>query len=424
MTSPDGVVSGRRVLIGITGGIAAYKVCEVISTLAKAGAEVRVMLTSTAEAFITPLTIATLSRHAAYTDQNFWQPVHRRPLHIELGEWADVLVIAPLSANTLAKLAQGAADNLLTNVVLASACPVLLVPAMNNVMWQQASVQRNWQLLLEDSRYHGIAPTPGMLACTPVDSPVPTAPGRMAEPATILAYITSLLYTVGRRDLLGKRLLISTGGTREHLDPVRFLGNPASGKMGVALAQAAAHRGATVILVHAPLLMPTPWLPESVEMVPVLTAEEMHQALLEHMLDVDWVLMAAAVADVKPATYSVTKLPKADLPEQLPLVPVPDIVAELARLKQPHQCLVGFAAQTGDIVTPAKDKLQRKGLDVMVANPIDQVDSGFGSDRNRAIVLDRTGRQIDIAPCTKLELAHQIIDIVQTLRSSPSPVNQ
>ncbi|MCS6813961.1 MAG: bifunctional phosphopantothenoylcysteine decarboxylase/phosphopantothenate--cysteine ligase CoaBC [Cyanobacteria bacterium] len=419
MTNPDGVVSGRRVLIGITGGIAAYKLCEVISTLAKAGADVRVVMTSTAEEFITPLTIATLSRRAAYTDQSFWQPTHGRPLHIELGEWADVLIIAPLSANTLAKLAQGIADNLLTNVVLASTCPVLLVPAMNNVMWQQASVQRNWQLLLADSRYHGIAPEPGVLACTPVDAPVPKTPGRMAEPATILAYITSLLYTVGRRDLLGKRLLISAGGTREHLDPVRFLGNPASGKMGVALAQAAAHRGAIVILVHAPLLMPYPCLPESVQMVPVLTAEEMRHALLEHVLNVDWVLMAAAVADVKPATYSATKLAKADLPEQLPLVPVPDIVAELAMLKQPHQCLVGFAAQTGDVVTPAKDKLLRKGLDVIVANPIDQADSGFGSDRNQAIVLDKTGRQIAIAPCTKLELAHQIIDIVQTLQLSP-----
>ena len=240
------MLRGRRVLIGIGGGIAAYKVCEVVSTLFKAGAEVRVILTASAQEFITPLTLATLSRHPAYTDEMFWQPTHQRPLHIYLGEWAEVFAIAPLTANTLAKLTHGMADNLLTNTVLASTCPVLLAPAMNTEMWQQISVQRNWQQLLTDSRYHGMNTGYGLLACDRVGA------GRMAEPAEIFTHIQSLLQTSGKRDLLGKRVLISAGGTREHLDPVRFIGNPSTGKMGLALAQIALHRGAAVTLVHAP----------------------------------------------------------------------------------------------------------------------------------------------------------------------------
>ncbi len=422
MTSPDGVLRGKRVLIGITGGIAAYKVCEVISTLAKSGTDVRVILTTTAEQFITPLTIATLSRHPAYTDHTFWQPTHGRPLHIELGEWAELLVIAPLSANSLAKLAQGMADNLLMNVVLASTCPILLAPAMNIVMWQQLAVQRNWQAIQDDPRYHTIAPMPGMLACTPADDPAPILPGRMAEPRTILTHLTSLLCTGGKRDLVGKHLLISTGGTREHLDPVRFLGNPATGKMGIALAEAAAHRGALVTLVHAPLLVSALQLPMQVTSLPVLTAEDMRHTLLDYILEADWIIMAAAVADVKPSDYSSEKLPKASLPTELPLASVPDILAELATLKQPHQRLVGFAAQTGDILTPAQAKLQRKRLDAIVANPIDQPNSGFGSDHNHAIVLDKTGRQVTIAPCTKLELAHHIINFIHTIPAGSNPV--
>ncbi len=420
MTSPEDIISNRRILIGITGGIAAYKVCEVISTLAKAGADLRVILTNTAEQFITPVTVATLSRHPAYTDQSFWQPTHGRPLHIDLGEWAEILLIAPLSANTLAKLAQGTADNLLTNVVLASTCPVLLAPAMNTAMWQQVTVQRNWQLLQHDPRYHSLDPIPGVLACTPANAPAPIAPGRMAEPSTILAYLTSLLYTNGHRDLASKRVLISSGGTREYLDPVRFLGNPATGKMGIALAQAAAHRGAEVILVHGPLPTDAPPLPATVQAVSVVTAQDMRDALLEYMLDVDWVMMAAAVSDVKPAEYASTKIPKSALPSQLALVPVPDILAELAALKQPHQRIIGFAAQTGDILAPAREKLHRKCLDAIVANPVDQPDSGFGSDRNQGIFLDYKGRQIPLAPCSKLALAHRIMDAVQTIEESGS----
>jgi len=395
--------SPRRVLVGIGGGIAAYKVCEVISTLFKAGAEVKVILTDSAQQFITPLTVSTLSRHPAYTDADFWQPTHQRPLHIALGEWAEIVLVAPLTANTLAKLAYGMADNLLTNTVLASTCPVLLAPAMNTEMWQQVAVQRNWQQLLTDQRFHGMSTKYGLLACDRVGA------GRMAEPAEIITHIQSLLYTSGKRDLLGKRVLISAGGTREYLDPVRFIGNPATGKMGIALAQAAFNRGADVTLVHG---IVNAEIPSGVRSLPVVSAAEMERAMLEYFPTADITVMAAAVADVKPANYSNEKLPKRSLPESLPLAPVTDILAQLGHCKQPQQILIGFAAQTGDIVTPALEKLHCKKLDAIVANPIDIPDSGFGSDNNQAIFLNKAGERIAIASGTKLEMAHRIFDLV------------
>ncbi len=402
-------MQGRRVLIGVGGGIAAYKVCAIVSALAKAGGEVQVILTNSAKAFVTPLTFATLSRHSAHTDDSFWQPTHDRPLHIALGEWAEVFVIAPLTANTLAKLTHGMADNLLTNTVLASTCPVLLAPAMNTDMWQQQSVQRNWQQVQTDRRYHVANPGEGLLACDRVGT------GRMAEPEELLPQIYSLLHTHGNRDLAGKRVLISAGGTREFLDPVRFIGNPSTGKMGVALAQAALHRGAIVTLVHAPiephLLAPL----RSIRLIPTTSAAEMQQAMRECLPDADWVVMAAAVADVKPAAYSSEKLAKRELPDRLSLSSVPDIVAELSTLKHPHQRLIGFAAQSGDIITPALEKLQRKGLDAIVANPIDQPDSGFGVDTNQAVFLDRSGRRVAVPLGSKLQMAHQLIDFVQEI---------
>ncbi|MDY6939278.1 MAG: bifunctional phosphopantothenoylcysteine decarboxylase/phosphopantothenate--cysteine ligase CoaBC [Cyanobacteriota bacterium] len=398
--------SSPRILVGITGGIAAYKVCEVISTLAKAGAEVKVILTDAARSFIGAVTVATLSRNRAYTDECFWSAERGRPLHIELGEWADVLAIAPLSANTLAKLVTGVADNLLTNTVLASTCPIAIAPAMNTDMWQQVAVQRNWQQLQTDPRYHPIEPGSGILACDRVGE------GRMAEPSCILAYLESLIYTGGKRDLAKKRILISAGGTREYLDPVRFIGNPSTGKMGVALAQAAAHRGASVTLVCAPM---EPALLEALpemEVIAVTTAEEMENALLAAFPNADWLVMSAAVADVKPATYSPSKLSKRSLPDALALEPVPDILAQLGALKQPHQRSIGFAAQTGDIEPPAREKLYRKKLDAIVANPIDRPQGGFGSNDNEAIVLSVRGDRMEIEPCSKLQLAHLIFDFI------------
>lgn len=407
----------KRILIAVSGGIAAYKICEVISTLAKAGAEVRAILTDSAQQFITPLTLATLCRHQAYTDADFWQPTHGRPLHIQLGEWAELLVIAPLTANTLAKIATGMADNLLTNTLLASSCPVLLVPAMNRQMWKQNIVQHNWQQLLSDQRFHGIAPTSGVLAC---DLPLKESEGwqigsgRMAEPKQILAHLESLLHTGGKRDLVGKRVLVSAGGTREHLDPVRFIGNPSTGKMGLAVAQAAVHRGATVTLVHAPMNTELVAQLPDVELVSVTSAEQMYQAMLQRFPEADITVMVAAVGDVQPAEYHEEKLAKQDLPTVLPLKQCTDILAELGKIKQPPQFLVGFATQTGDILTPALRKLEAKNLDIIVANPVDQANAGFGSDTNTATLINRAGKQVDIGGCSKLKLAHHLFNFIET----------
>ncbi|MGD1863240.1 MAG: bifunctional phosphopantothenoylcysteine decarboxylase/phosphopantothenate--cysteine ligase CoaBC [Phormidesmis sp.] len=383
-----------NVLIGITGGIAAYKVCEVTSTLAKAGVEVRVLMTRQAQSFVSALTFAALSRHAVYTDDDFWSAQHGRPLHIELGEWADVFVIAPLSANTLGKLAHGLADNLLTNTVLASTCPVLLAPAMNTDMWQQVPVQRNWRQLCESNlRMHTVGPAAGRLACDRVGT------GRMAEPAEIVPYVRSLLHTQGRRDLKGKHLLISTGSTREFIDSVRFIGNPATGRMGIALAQAAQHRGAKVTLVHGPLtetLVDT--VPDEAERIAVTTATEMEAAMLSHASSAHWIIMSAAVADLRPTAIAPGKLPKKDLPNPLPLETVPDIVAQLSVQKSSQQRIIGFAAQTGDIIPPALEKLKRKQLDAIVANPIDQPGSGFGTADNKAVIL--LSKQLSSSPST------------------------
>jgi phosphopantothenoylcysteine decarboxylase/phosphopantothenate--cysteine ligase len=403
------MTTAQRVLIGVGGGIAAYKICEVVSTLAKSGVEVRVITTAAAEQFVSPLTFATLSRHPAYGDRHFWEATHGRPLHIELGEWANLFILAPLTANTLGKLAYGLADNLLTNTVLASTCPLLIAPAMNTDMWQQATVQRNWQQLQTDPRIHTVGPGSGRLACDRVGA------GRMAEPTDIVTMARSLLITQGQQDLAGKRILVSAGGTREFLDPVRFIGNPSTGKMGVAIALAAHHRGAAVTLVHGPLDDSILAQVGELRRSPITTATEMQAALTSELPSTDWIIMTAAVADVKPAHTHTTKLAKAELPEALPLAPVPDIIATLSKQKRPHQKLIGFAAQTGDIIPPAQAKLQRKGLDAIVANPIDQPNSGFGSDQNQAVILDRTGQTAAIAPCSKLELAHRVLDFALTL---------
>jgi len=425
--TPNSPWHDRRIVLGIGGGIAAYKLAEVASTLAKQGAQVRAILTEQAEQFITPLTLGTLCRHPAYGDRDFWHPsavspsdsTPQHPLHIALGSWAEVILLAPLTANTLAKLTYGLADNLLTNTLLASTCPVLLAPAMNTDMWQQATVQRNWQDIGQNDRYHGIAPDQGVLACDRVGT------GRMAEPRVLLSHLESLLYTQGKRDLQGQQILVTAGATREYLDPVRFISNPATGRMGLALAEAAIHRGAArVTLIHGGMRKSSSLssgfgpLDSRIQVIPVETAAEMQAALHHHFPLHHCLLMAAAVGDVQPQTCSGVKLPKDQIPNPLPLEPIPDLLASLRSLKQPHQKIIGFAAQTGEIGPPAWEKLQRKGLDGIVANPVDQPHSGFGSLYNQGILIDAQGRQRPIAPCTKLALAHQIYDWTPQLPES------
>lgn len=394
------MLEGKRILVGIGGGIAAYKLCEVVSQLFQQGAEVRVVLTDGAQKFIAPLTFTTLARQPAYTDGDFWRPIHQRPLHIDLGEWAEIFLIAPLTAQTLAKLTHGFADNLLTNTVLASRCPILLAPAMNTEMWEQKAVQRNLALLQTDHRYHLLAPNSGLLACDRRGT------GRLAEPSQIIHRLKALLFTQGKEDLRGKNILITAGGTQEYLDAVRFIGNPSTGKMGFALAQSAGDRGATVTLIHGPVGDLT--IPMGVKSIAVTNAEQMEKVLLEQVPQADWIVMAAAVADVKPAQTVAGKLAKQDLPSSLPLAPVSDLIAQVSKNRRDNQLLVGFAAQTGDIVTPAREKLKRKNLDVIIANPIDRQNAGFGSDNNQAMILHKDGSKKEISPCSKLEMSHRI----------------
>lgn len=399
----------NHVLIGISGGIAAYKVCEVVSSLAKRGIEVRVILTKSAAEFVTPLTFATLSRQPAYTDADFWQPSNGRPLHIELAEWADTFLLAPVTANTLAKLAYGLADNLLTNTVLASTCPILFAPAMNTTMWLQPSVQENWRKLLQEHRYTAIAPTDGLLACDAVGT------GRMAEPEVILEYLESFLFTKGKRDLTGKKILVNAGGTREFIDPVRFIGNPSTGKQGIAIAKAAMHRGAKVTLITA-TSPPLPW-GDGLGVRVVRTAAEMHQAMLAEFPFADITIAAAAIGDVRSQFHSDRKLPKSELPLNLELEYIPDIVADLARRKRPNQLLVGFAAQTGnesEILSAAKEKLERKGLDAIAANAVNSSQTGFGTDTNQATFIHKNGNAQSTPLCSKLELAHRLFDFLPT----------
>ncbi len=409
------MVLPRRLLIAVGGGIAAYKVCQVVSTLAQAGHAIRVILTETAQKFITPLTLSTLARHPAYTDQDFWHPNQARPLHIELGEWAEVLLIAPLTAHTLAKLAQGLADDLLTSTVLASTCPILVAPAMNTVMWNQASVQKNWASLTTDPRYFALSPRLGRLACDVVGA------GRMAEPEDLITTLNSLLVTGGKRDLTGKKLLITGGGTQEYLDSVRFMGNPASGKMGLALAEAAQMRGAEILLIHGPQTLS---IPQEIPSLAVTSAAELDRELHQAWPDFDWLMMAAAVGDVRPVFQAETKLSKSEIPNPLPLEFIPDILQALAAHKQAHQTVIGFAAQTGDIATPAWLKLQQKGLDFIVANPIDHLESGFQSDSNQALILHKSGEKFDVPLTSKLELAHIIYDHILAVTEQPYPTPQ
>lgn len=403
------MLKGKKIVVGISGGIAAYKVCDVISRLFQDGAEVRVVLTDSAQRFITPLTVATLSRHPAYTDDDFWDSHRPRPVHIELGEWADLILLAPLTANTLAKLSLGLADTLLCNIILASTCPVLVAPAMNTDMWQQFSVQANWRKLQQDHRYYVLSPNSGLLACDR------RGKGRMAEPIEIVRAAQSLIHSRGRADLKDIKILISAGGTREHFDSVRFIGNPSTGKMGLAIAAASVYRGASVTMVHAPIesrLLEN--LPE-ITRLPVVSAAEMEAQMLKQAADFDWIIMCAAVGDVRPMTSHDYKLPKAELPQSLELEHIPDIAAQLGQQKRPDQKLIGFAAQTGELTAPAVEKLKRKKLDAIAANTVGQPGSGFASETNELIFIDKAGRKATIPSASKLAIAHHLLDFIKQM---------
>ena len=398
-------LAGRRILLGVTGGIAAYKSVYLLRLLVEAGADVQVVMTPAATRFVGPETFAALSHHPVHSD------VFERTdevLHVRLAHEADLAVVAPATANVLAKVANGLADDLLTSVLLESTSPLVIAPAMHFGMWEHPATQANVRLLVERGATV-VGPGQGSLAAG--DEGV----GRMAEPEEILAAVTEAVG--GGGDLAGRRILATAGPTFEPIDAVRFLGNRSSGKMGWAVAAEAARRGASVTLVTGPVGLKEP---PGVEVIHVETAAEMEEAVQSRYAAVDAVVMAAAVADWRPARPATGKLKKDDGPPSLALEPTTDILSALGKRKE-RQVLVGFAAETGDLESEGRRKLTEKNLDFIVVNQVGTEGTGFGSDTDRATIISRQGDDVPARMWTKAELAATICDRVASLLRAESP---
>jgi len=397
--------STPRVVLGVAGGIAAYKACELLRQLTESGHAVRVVPTAGALRFVGAATWAALSGQPVSTE--VWDDAAEVP-HVRLGRAADLVVVAPATADLLARAAHGLADDLLTNILLTARCPVLLAPAMHTEMWQHPATRANVAVL----RSRGVVvlePAEGRLTGTD------NGPGRLPEPAEIFQVCRRLLSRgVAEADLAGRRVVVSAGGTREPLDPVRFLGNRSSGRQGYALARTAAARGADVVLVAANVELPEP---AGVKVVPVATAADLRAAVLATAADADAVVMAAAVADFRPADPRTTKIKKGDSdPPPLPLARNPDVLGELcAHRPRAGMVVVGFAAETGDedgdVLAYGRAKLARKGCDLLVVNDVSQ-GRAFGSPDNTAVVLGADGTRTDVPPGPKDAVADAVWDLV------------
>ncbi len=393
-------VRGKTIVVGITGGIAAYKSCEAVRLLAQAGATVRVILSRAAEEFVTPLTLQTLSGHPV-ARHTFDLTEESEIGHIRLADTADALLVAPATANVIAKLAAGIADDLLTTVVLATRAPVLVAPAMNVHMWENAVVQANVARLVEQRRIV-IAPETGALACGYEGA------GRLPEPSVL---VEELAVAVSAKDLAGRRVLVTAGPTWEALDPVRHIANRSSGKMGYAVARVARRRGAAVTLITGPTALLEP---AGVTCVRVTSAREMEKAALQHAASADCVIMAAAVGDYRPVESSVHKMKRGRGDLDLRLTPNPDILAKIGALGG-QRVLVGFAAETRDLVANARRKLQAKGVHLMIANDVTAPGAGFDVDTNVVTVIDRGGRVERLEQMSKEDVASVICDRVVEL---------
>lgn len=386
----------RNILLGVSGGIAAYKSAELIRKLQEHGATVRVVMTRGAQEFITPLTLQALSGNPVHTE--LLDPEAELGMgHIELARWADLLLIAPATADLLARLATGRADDLLTTVALATAAPLLLAPAMNQQMWRDPATAANLDILRQRGALV-VGPAAGEQACGDI------GPGRLEEPS-LIADRAAALFTSGV--LAGVRVVITAGPTREALDPVRYISNHSSGRMGFALARAAADAGAITTLVSGPVQLATP---EHVARVDVQSAEQMLQQCLELMPQCDVFIACAAVSDYRPAAVAQQKIKKGGEYSSLDLVRNPDIVATVAAL-DPAPFTVGFAAETRDVVSYARDKLERKGLNMIVANDVSDPSIGFNSEDNEAMVITRDKEQL-LARASKSTIARQVVDLI------------
>jgi phosphopantothenoylcysteine decarboxylase/phosphopantothenate--cysteine ligase len=397
----DRLLNGKRVLLGVTGGIAAYKAADLCSKLVQAGAEVDVVMTEAATRFVAPLTFSALCGRAARTDM--WAASGGDVIpHVQLAAAVDLVIVAPLSANTLAKLSLGLADNLLTATLLATTSPWVLAPAMESHMWANTVTQGHARALIDRGAMM-VGPGTGHLASGAEGI------GRMADPSEILG--AARLVFARRGPLAGRRVLVTAGGTQEPLDPVRYLTNASSGKMGVALAEAARDLGAAVTLVHAPLSVE---LPAGVQSVPARSAAAMRDAVLTRLAGVDILIAAAAVADFRPAQAAAQKIKKRPGEQglTLELVRTPDILAEVANQRCATdwpRVVVGFAAETQDLLENASAKLKAKQLDLIVANDVTQPGSGFGSDDNRVTLLCCDGRQEPLELMPKSDVADRVV---------------
>jgi phosphopantothenoylcysteine decarboxylase/phosphopantothenate--cysteine ligase len=411
------VLLNRRIIVGICGGIASYKAVELVSQLQQAGTLVDVIMTEHAEDFVRSLTFATMSHRRVYAD--LWEPSGQAAeTHIALAEQAELLVIIPATANTIAKLANGIADNMLTAVALATKAPLLIAPAMYQNMYLHPATQANLALLRQRGAFI-VEPLVGRLASGAV------GPGRLPETATLLEAISMVLGRDG--DLAGRRVVVTAGGTREPIDPVRYIGNRSSGKMGYALATEARDRGATVVLISGPVALEAPY---GVELCAVETAMQMRDAVHNAVLDADVLVMSAAVADFRAAAPAAQKLKKGrggfDDGDgfSLRLARNPDILEELANTpdrqtgnggSQRHLVRVGFAAETNDLIANARAKLVGKRLDLLVANDVSRPDSGFGTETNKVLIFHTNGTMEDLPVMPKTDLAAAIWDRVVSL---------
>ncbi|MGJ5712152.1 bifunctional phosphopantothenoylcysteine decarboxylase/phosphopantothenate--cysteine ligase CoaBC [Staphylococcus auricularis] len=400
----------KNILLAVTGGIAAYKAIDLTSKLTQAGYDVRVMLTSHAQQFVTALSFQAIGRNTVYTD-TFIEQNPQEIQHVALGDWADAIILAPATANTIAKLSTGIADDIVTTTLLATETPKFIVPAMNVHMYENRRTQHNIAVLKEDG-YHFIEPGEGFLACGYV------AKGRMAEPldivSTIDRFATDSEATESKQHIestfAGKRALVTAGPTVEELDPVRYLSNRSSGKIGYLIAEALIERGAHVTLVSGPTHLT---VPEGVDIVNVQSAQEMFEAVTERFDNQDIVFKAAAVSDYAPASPLTHKLKKQDGDLQVTFTRTPDILKYLGEHKT-HQYLVGFAAETQNIDDYAKAKLQRKNADVIIANNVGDRSIGFSSDDNDYTLHFKDQSTVALGKHSKAQLAHLILDELET----------
>ena len=399
------LLKGRRILLGVTGSIAAFKAADLASKLTQAGAEVDCILTASAERFVSALTFQSLTGRRAYVEADLWAE-EGHILHVGLAQTAELLVIAPATADTIAKLVHGKADTLLTVTALAATCPMIVAPAMDAGMFEHPATQAN----LETLRERGVTivgPAEGRMASGLMGL------GRMSEPADIVGIIRLVL---GKRGpLAGRKIIVTAGGTQEPLDPVRVLANRSSGKQGFALAQAALDRGAEVTLISAPSqeIAPTGAL-----QIDVQTAEEMSQAVLKAVAKADALIMAAAVADFRPLRVSEHKIKRAGGVPDMPLEPTEDILALVEQMRP--EVVVGFAAESDDLIKHATDKLKSKGLDLIVANDITTEDAGFATDTNRVTLISANGSSEQLPLMTKSEVAGVVMDSIEELLKEKS----